>query len=187
MPTETGFLVHGGHLGAGVAFADDLWEFDFNTKVWAKVTYMGTTVPPRRAAHAAALIGDAVWIYGGTGPNPESSELPNIGYEDLWKFNLTTSEWTEVAATNLPGIRTGIIGAENDGRSLIFFGGQDMEGNAYADTYMYDTRQDRWFESIYVLPPNSFCTLHPPFFSSLWRYAALYTNVALLAQQLSEY
>jgi hypothetical protein len=142
-------------------FYSDLWTFDPHTGLW---TWMGgpnvpdditgqygtegtaaaANTPPSRS-DAEVVIDQAgkVWLFGGNGVNPGLGEL-DLGpgqFNDLWRFDPATGEWTwmsgsmgtDGAATygtqgvaapgNVPGARAAAFLWINSDGNLFLFGG----------------------------------------------------------------
>ncbi|KAJ3765153.1 hypothetical protein FB446DRAFT_655634, partial [Lentinula raphanica] len=45
---------------------NDTWSFDLNTRIWSELTCIGF-IPAPREGHAAALVDDVIYIFGGRG------------------------------------------------------------------------------------------------------------------------
>jgi N-acetylneuraminic acid mutarotase len=43
---------------------NDTWSFNISTRKWTELQCAGS-VPPPRAAHAAVLVGDVMYVFGG--------------------------------------------------------------------------------------------------------------------------
>lgn len=106
------YLLFGGHTDLGDA--NDLWEFDPESKRWS-VVYRGdkivgqgfgcignesevpadyveqdVTAPERRHRGMHALFGDSLWIFGGM--HAECSDH----LDDTWRYDLATDAWVEI-------------------------------------------------------------------------------------------
>ena len=68
-------------------FFNDTWLFLANF-TWVKLAVDG---PKSRLGHAAAAVGDGVWIHGGSGLSM---------FNDVWVFNVTTRTWREIIQTS---------------------------------------------------------------------------------------
>lgn len=169
-------------LFGGVVNGDeynDFWKYDVSANQW---TWMGgaqaTTnqvgvygvqgVPsvnnyPSARGYGANCWTDNnnnLWLFAGFGYDPVS----NLGaLEDLWKYNITTNEWTWVKGTNTvnqsPVYGTqGISGPNNspggraecksswvDGQNFAWiFGGQDLASGVFNDLWKYDVNINEW-------------------------------------------
>lgn len=64
--------------------------------MWTKIVPKNDKFPCPRAGHSASIRiderkGDCMYIFGGK--DDENNKL-----DDLWKFNFSTKEWTEIKA-----------------------------------------------------------------------------------------
>ena len=109
-----------GNAASGVAGAlNDLWKYSISSNQWTWVsgsnitnqsgTY-GTKGTPSSSNVAGARLGSvgwvdkngSIWLFGGA-----EDILTSRVYNDLWKFNPVSGEWTWVsgqAAVNVPGV-----------------------------------------------------------------------------------
>lgn len=70
----------------------ELFEFNLLTKTWKKI--ITKDGPKQRAGHVASIIGDYMYIQGG---NERSFGPP---FDDVWKYNMLTNQWTEIPVKN---------------------------------------------------------------------------------------
>ena len=153
----------------------DLWKYDVSTNNWTWMKgpgipnqvgvygTLGVASPnnlPGARAYAALTWVDSdgnFWLYGGVG----YSSLNFGGLSDLWKYDVSTNEWTWMngsqttytpavygvqgipSINNTPGVRdettaTWIDSSEN----LWFFGGQGLE--YYNDLWRYNISTSEW-------------------------------------------
>lgn len=100
-------VVFGGFLGQACAYSNAVYTFAFSTNQWTyhsmpeSAAEATPNAPPPRGSHAAALLNDTLYIYGGC--------AGETVFEDLWKFNLASKKWTEIQTikqTNHPGVST---------------------------------------------------------------------------------
>lgn len=68
------------------AHFSEMWRMDLRTFQWRKVNYAAGAVPPKRALHAACVIGSAMYVYGG------------LELSDTWRFDFPTRKWQLLAA-----------------------------------------------------------------------------------------
>ena len=61
---------------------NDTWSFDISTRKWTELQCTGTRPPPR-ASHAAVLIDDVMYVFGG-----RTVGRTNLG--DLTAFNVSS-------------------------------------------------------------------------------------------------
>jgi N-acetylneuraminic acid mutarotase len=122
-PMADELVVYGGNTStSGLMFAPmgDVWALNLRTNTWRAVMTTGTA-PTTRLFHSAAMVGRAMFVFGGGGANAFMGPF----YKDLWKLDLTTNAWTRVLAMddNLMGrINAGMIA---DGDGVLILGGHD--------------------------------------------------------------
>jgi N-acetylneuraminic acid mutarotase len=75
------FCRFGGHSGRHDF--NDTWSFNVSTRKWTKLQCTGS-VPSPRAGHAAVLVGDVMYVFGG-----DTIDGTNLG--DLTAFNLSST------------------------------------------------------------------------------------------------
>ena len=105
--------MYGGYSNMNAVFMADFWKYDIGTNMW---TWMGgdtlansignhgtmgvpspLNYPPSSCEDACAWkLGNELWFYGGM-----SQGGPYIG--DLWRYDMTTDEWTWMAGNPAPG------------------------------------------------------------------------------------
>ncbi|MEO6831339.1 MAG: kelch repeat-containing protein, partial [Chitinophagaceae bacterium] len=164
--TAGNFWVFGGVIPSGQG--NDLWKYDVATNMWTWMNgpdvisspnaagVFGTKgVPSANNYPSARGYGancwtdnnDDLWLYGGNG-----------GFDDLWKYNIASNQWTWVhgnnigttpvygtlgvaAAANTPGataeVKSAWVDASND---LWMFGGQTGANVLWK----YDIASDQW-------------------------------------------
>ncbi|CUS08813.1 unnamed protein product [Tuber aestivum] len=69
----------------GVTWFNDVWSYDPRSKVWSQLDCIGY-IPSPREGHAAALVGDVMYIFGG-----RTSEGEDLG--DLAAFRISSRRW----------------------------------------------------------------------------------------------
>ena len=162
------FWLYGGYNGA--AYFNDLWKYDPSANQWTWMTgssstgstgYYGTkgtptasTTPSARTSVAGAKdASGTLWLFGG------SSFGSN--YNDLWKYNIGTNQWTWVSGTNgsnQPGVygTQGVAAGTNypggrgtgsmaiDSNNIMWFFGGANSANRYNDLWKYDISTNQW-------------------------------------------
>lgn len=125
-------------------YLNDLWKYTPTTGTWTfvsggegvqtagtygtKGTAAAANTPGGRYAATGVLDagGNNLWLFGGAaGPN-ESSET--YFYEDLWNFNISTSQWTWVAGDNATG-ESGVYGTKGTAAAANHPGGRAAPAN----------------------------------------------------------
>lgn len=158
---------------------NDLWKYNISSGMWtwvsgsssvdASATYgtQGTpalnNVPGARFGSTAWTDSNGkLWLFGGV----SSSAFPAINYyNDLWKFDPDTGEWTWMsgsntanalsnygdqgteAATNVPGARTSSASWTDASGKMWLFGGWGYDattGGLLRDLWRYDPDSGNW-------------------------------------------
>uniref|UniRef100_UPI00358F442D multiple epidermal growth factor-like domains protein 8 n=1 Tax=Myxine glutinosa TaxID=7769 RepID=UPI00358F442D len=112
-----GFLLFGGAQADGVLLSD-LWFYSPESGNWSQLWAGSQGSPPGLASHAAALVNDSIYIFGGRTSKQQFSS-------ELYKFNLSTSLWEHIVP--LGGRRKAVLGHSMvfypDDRLLLVYGG----------------------------------------------------------------
>ncbi len=158
---------------------NDLWKFDTQTNSWTWVK--GDTIPGKKSNYGnksvsninnkpggragSALLTDNLgnlWLFGGFGSGTIAGAL-----NDLWKFNISTNEWTWISgdsitgqlskygtkgvasATNCPGGRRFMAHWVDNSNDLWFFGGEGFANSGTAsdalnDVWKYNISTNQW-------------------------------------------
>ncbi|CAE6540798.1 unnamed protein product [Rhizoctonia solani] len=114
---ENGLYMFGGKHCEHRSF-NDTWRFDMTTRVWSELECTGDVPPPRRG-HAAAIVGDVMYMCGGKGED---------GHElgDVWSFHITEQRWYKLPSMSFePSIRSGHILATLKERVFVVGGWKD--------------------------------------------------------------
>lgn len=165
-----------GSDGAGTGMLNDLWKYDPSTNEWTWISgsdaidqpgvygTKGVTGPANvpggkyGAVTWLDLSGD-LWLFGGGGPG-------FVFFNDLWKFDVETREWTWVSGgdaagqagvygtkgqpdpASVPGARVMAVSFRDpDGRFWLFGGaGFDSTGEntVLSDLWMFDPTTHQW-------------------------------------------
>ena len=132
---------------------------DDGTTVWAKNLSAGdvgagspspwgvlensnpSVVPPPRVAHAQAMVGNMLYIFGGR----QGITMGEKPLNDLWMFDVETQAWTDLTAT-----MTGVVPEKRSfhkmlaiGTKLYVFGGCLSTGRS-ASLHCLDTKTITW-------------------------------------------
>ena len=151
---------------------NDLWEFNPSTKQWTWVSGSNTgnssgVYGTQGAANSANVPGSRdsavswidssgkFWLFGGT-----QTDVNGDAYNDLWKFDPTTSQWTwvsgsssmdqsgtygaQVGAVGTPGARFGSSSWIDSSDNLWLLGGCDNNWKLYNDLWRFDPSTSQW-------------------------------------------
>ena len=98
-------------------------------------------MPPARNAHAQALIGTDLWVFGGR----TSVEMGEGALDDIWRFDTVAEVWHgPVASGGAPAPRSYHAGCAAGGRFYIF--GGCGEAGRLNDFHCFDPEKAAWRE-----------------------------------------
>lgn len=164
-----------------LAIANDMWKFNFQTNNWTQITQgeensvgnFGTlgvestqNIPPILSYGTTWTdLNGNLWMFGGQDSNSNSySEAGLDSYNSLWKFNITTGNWTWVAGSstinqsgsygilgvesplNYPGARANAASWVDSQGYLWLFGGFSINATngEYNDIWKFNPNTGLW-------------------------------------------
>jgi hypothetical protein len=133
-------------------YLNDLYEFDFTTRVWEQLTFPKNQQPPERHSMSHAIYNDKWYMFGGIGPNGQrSNELFAFDFSTflhshqsmtIWclispPISTETRQWAVIAAPQgqVPGPRWGHTAVVWQNAMYVFGGYSDAFHN---DLFKYD-------------------------------------------------
>ncbi|KAH9819371.1 hypothetical protein Tdes44962_MAKER05209 [Teratosphaeria destructans] len=148
------FLFGGEYFnGALATFFNDLYIYKTNTDSWRKVTSPNTPLP--RSGHAMCQGGNAggIHLFGGEFSSPKQGTFYH--YNDFWRLEPSTREWTKLEGKGGPPARSGHRMASFKNYVVLFGGFQDtsQQTKYLQDVWLYDTQKFSWLQP--SLPPAS--------------------------------
>ncbi|KAH3763989.1 Cell division control [Pelomyxa schiedti] len=129
---------------------NDMWTFDISSKAWLKPSTRGTA-PPGMRGHAAAVIGDEMFVCTCDPPSSPSSMA-------MFKLTLgsSTFEWSRVEIGNTPPVREFHTLISSGTGSLILAGGREL--TAQTGTPSGKLHGDGWhlqlFSNVFQILPH---------------------------------
>jgi len=121
------------------AYPNELWAYDYNVDTWEQLE------PPSMPAaryYSSLLydeVSDRVLLFGG---ETAITERP-LG--DLWSYDFSSNEWTQVAPENSPSQRGWHAAAYSVGTQLmLLFGGGASRESFTNETWLYDPKWNSW-------------------------------------------
>ncbi|KAL8685342.1 MAG: hypothetical protein Q9218_007824, partial [Villophora microphyllina] len=160
-------LLFGGEYfnGALATFYNDLFIYLIDKDEWRKVTSPNSPLPRSGHAWTHSIAGD-VYLFGGEFSSPKQGTFYH--YNDFWKLDPSTREWTRIESKKGPPARSGHRMTYFK-RYIVLFGGfQDtsQQTKYLQDLWLYDTHNFTWHNP--VLPPatqkpdpRSSLSIHP--------------------------
>ncbi|KAI0308283.1 hypothetical protein B0F90DRAFT_1665117 [Multifurca ochricompacta] len=145
-PRRTGHasVTHGDHIiifggTDGRYHYNDTWLFDISTRKWTELQCTGY-IPSPREGHAAALVDDVMYVFGGRG-------VDGTDLGDLTAFKLSTQRWFMFQNMGpSPSGRSGHAMASNGVRVFVL-GGESSTGTPADETaliHVLDTKHIKY-------------------------------------------
>lgn len=128
-------IMYGGQRGR---LLDDMWVLDTVSVRWSRFG-KSADHPGKRTGHAAVVIGDKMWIFGGETENHEC-------LNDLWVFDLGNSKkWEQVlVGGKAPPPRCGHA-AVAFGDTILVFGGLNYKlDESFGDLWYFELASSSW-------------------------------------------
>jgi N-acetylneuraminic acid mutarotase len=126
---------------------DELLRFDTTKKEWKRVvTPPSSLKPPPRCAHSCVSYKNKLYVWGGELATADQYHH----YRDLWKFDTTTLEWTEITARNPPSARSGHACVVWKNYMVIFGGFFEAlrETKWYNDIHIFNLQTEMWMDNV---------------------------------------
>lgn len=145
-------LLFGGEYfnGAQATFFNDLFVYLIDKDQWRKVTSPNSPLP--RSGHAwTRSIANDVYLFGGEFSSPKQGTFYH--YNDFWKLDPSTREWSRIESKRGPPARSGHRMTYFKHYIILFGGFQDTSQltKYLHDLWIYDCHEYTWFNP--VLPP----------------------------------
>jgi len=142
------FFLFGGATAAysnnNFAAINELVLYDASTNTFTTLTPATSAAPSPRlwTPTTYSPVTQTVYIFGGFDPAIQQDR------QDMWKFDLTTSTWTELTSSTLkPNNRSGTFAVYNIlTNSILLFGGENGTGLTYGtnDFWQYSEKTNQW-------------------------------------------
>lgn len=150
---------------------NDLWKYNIASNQWTWVHGSDTcnqsgvygvrtvpdasNVPGARCETSASWVDDDgnLWMFGGVG---NMGSTLNVRFNDLWKYNIATNQWTWMHGNNL-GEQAGIYGTKGVPNA------SNTPGSRYAFASWKDKVGNLWLFGGGIYPTQQF-------FNDMWRY-----------------
>lgn len=123
------------------------YELDLLEWEWNKLEPTNRA-PPIRDSHSAILVGNDIYIYGGSDGNTPKSE-------DLFRYDLNTSCWERIEATGeIPVGREGHTACLLHGKYMVIYGGWGPKEDVLTDVHCFDIEKKKWSQVIKKSGPD---------------------------------
>jgi N-acetylneuraminic acid mutarotase len=133
---ENKLIVFGGWNGFSKTWFNDLYEFNFDTKVWRQIDAKGK-VPVQRTSHSAVVYKNKMYIFAGF----SGEHYLN----DIHELDLETETWTEITpltSGDKPDPRSRFCAAVH-GECMYVLGGWNKVGY-FNDFYVFNLETKVW-------------------------------------------
>jgi len=124
-------------------------------------------------------IGDDIYLFGG---------FPIMPSNDLWRYDISTSTWTELIPPDSPANRTNFGMAFDTTRNeIVIWGGLDMFYSCLNDMWRYNTASGIWTEVVQTSRPSirySMSMVYSENLDALFMYGGLDNSINHVYNQL---
>ncbi|KAL8833834.1 MAG: hypothetical protein Q9170_004056 [Blastenia crenularia] len=145
-------LLFGGEYfnGALATFFNDLFIYLTDKNEWRRVTSPNSPLPRSGHAWTRSNSGD-IYLFGGEFSSPKQGTFYH--YNDFWRLNPSSREWTRIEGKKGPPARSGHRMTYFKHYVILFGGFQDtsQQTKYLQDLWIYDCHDFAWFNP--VLPP----------------------------------
>jgi len=142
------FYIYGGYtFDAQRLWLQDLWRFNLNGMTWEAIEAGGGDGPGTREDYFCATFEarDRFYLFGGSGEGGPKN--------DLWSFDVNSSNWTEVVAGNdAPSPRKdGVTAAFADKGVFFVYGGFGTAGRPIDELWHFSLDSSMWSQVIFTV------------------------------------
>ncbi|EME77608.1 uncharacterized protein MYCFIDRAFT_44842 [Pseudocercospora fijiensis CIRAD86] len=139
--------------GALATFFNDLYVYKINHDSWRKVTSPNSPLPRSGHAMCPGGNGGGIYMFGGEFSSPKQGTFYH--YNDFWRLEPSTREWTKLEGKGGPPARSGHRMTCFKNYIVLFGGFQDtsQQTKYLQDVWLYDTQKFTWHQP--ALPPAS--------------------------------
>lgn len=158
------FWLFGGYGFAStgpIGYLNDLWKYNPTTNEWTwikgsnasninggygTISLPSSTNTPggRESAMGWSDSSGNLWLFGGHGYDASSTSVSELN--DLWKFNISTGQWTWMSGSNFGG-QYGVYGVQGIPNSANIPGGRDFSAAWYDAGNLWMFGGNGWSES----------------------------------------
>lgn len=139
------FLFGGEYFNGAVAsFFNDLYVYKINQDSWRKVTSPNTPLPRSGHAMCKGENSGGIYMFGGEFSSPKQGTFYH--YNDFWRLEPSTREWTKLEGKSGPPARSGHRMTSFKNYIILFGGFQDtsQQTKYLQDVWLYDTQRYVW-------------------------------------------
>ena len=121
-------IATGGRVSGSSKISDGAWMFSPAKGQWSQLNPM----PGRRADHVSAIVGQSLYVFGGTGDE----------IDKIYLYNMNTGLWS-ILETQMP-VPVSQTAIMVKGDNIIIAGGVTSDGKATAIVQSFDTKTGSW-------------------------------------------
>lgn len=146
------FLFGGEYYNGTVAtFFNDLYVYKINSDSWRRVTSPNSPLPRSGQAMSQGGNSGGIFLFGGEFSSPKQGTFYH--YNDFWRLDPSTREWTKLEAKGGPPARSGHRMTYFKNYIVLFGGFQDtsQQTKYLQDVWLYDTQRFTWYSPTF--PP----------------------------------
>lgn len=141
VPTIDRVILFGGYQPGFTTLYNDVWAYDYDTNRWKNLNPANPPAP--RVYHYMAFEPrtNRIVMFGGI---LHPSELPDeTTIDETWIYSVARNRWTRVFPEDAPSPRAWHVMSGTNG-PVVLFGGGDSRVTYTNDTFLYDSRSNRW-------------------------------------------
>jgi len=141
---EDKMIIFAGFEEDNQRFSQETFMFDFTQNKWSELKTQGTP-PCHRDFHAATMLGDNMYVFGGRS-DERGQYHSSVDYYDnaIYVLNMKTLTWSMPKVTNAPiGRRSNTLWAFA-GRVYMFGGFESKNNRHFSDLYRFNPQDNTW-------------------------------------------
>lgn len=129
---------------------NDMWAYDFETKVWISISALGEIPGPRKQFGCSKTTGNVAAIFGGVDENGYLNELYYFHEPELYWYKVTSSN-------NPPSVRSLTCLAYHN--NLLYIVGGKNDKTAFNEIWVYDFATSKYSLSSSTITAEGFYSL----------------------------
>lgn len=134
-------FLFGGYGGQVATHLSDFYLYDFGSTNWKAITASENVPCPRTAFTMCVTPESLIYLWGGT-----DHDLQGLEDQQLYEFDICTSKWNIITATNTNILTLRYFGRSSDyyNKKILFFGGGVKGGRFTNELITFDLENKRW-------------------------------------------
>lgn len=137
-------LIFGGFEEDNQRFSQEVFMFDFLTKKWKEIKTEG--IPPsHRDFHAACMLGDRMYVFGGRSDERGQFHSSSDFYDNaIHILDMKELKWTKPVVKNAPPGRRSNTLWSYQGLVYMFGGFESKNNRHFSDLHCYNPENNTW-------------------------------------------